>query len=165
MAPHSSTLAWKIPWMEEPGRLPSMGSHRVGHDWSDLAAEAAAAGLHRPTPALPGAGQVPNENNVLDGDVVRIKGHTPSVHSGDYNWGAKAHLSSWSVSSPGRGLSRSSSDHWPHSQHLKAELILVKGWVSQSNELLVPPSWLGSILPLFYPHFFSIFYSFIFPYP
>ena len=41
MAPHSSTLAWKIPWMEEPGGLPSMGSHRVGHDWSDLAAVAA----------------------------------------------------------------------------------------------------------------------------
>ena len=68
MATHSSTLAWKIPWMEEPGRLqsmgslsqtwltdssvlawripgtgepgglPSMGSHRVGHDWRDLAA-------------------------------------------------------------------------------------------------------------------------------
>ena len=33
MAPHSSTLAWKIPWMEEPGRLQSMGSRRVGHDW------------------------------------------------------------------------------------------------------------------------------------
>ena len=32
MAPHSSTLAWKIPWMEEPGRLQSMGSHRVRHD-------------------------------------------------------------------------------------------------------------------------------------
>ena len=32
MAPHSSTLAWKIPWMGEPGRLPSMGSHRAGHD-------------------------------------------------------------------------------------------------------------------------------------
>ena len=32
MAPHSSTLAWKIPWMEEPGGLPSMGSHGVGHD-------------------------------------------------------------------------------------------------------------------------------------
>ena len=32
MAPHSSTLAWKIPWMEEPGRLQSMGSRRVGHD-------------------------------------------------------------------------------------------------------------------------------------
>ena len=32
MAPHSSTLAWKIPWMEEPGRLQSTGSQRVGHD-------------------------------------------------------------------------------------------------------------------------------------
>ena len=34
MAPHSSTLAWKIPWTEEPGRLQSMGSLRVGHNWS-----------------------------------------------------------------------------------------------------------------------------------
>jgi len=34
MATHSSTLAWKIPWTEEPGGLPSMGSHRVGHDWA-----------------------------------------------------------------------------------------------------------------------------------
>ena len=33
MAPHSSTLAWKIPWTEEPVRLQSMGSLRVGHDW------------------------------------------------------------------------------------------------------------------------------------
>jgi len=32
MATHSSILAWKIPWMEEPGRLPSMRSQRVGHD-------------------------------------------------------------------------------------------------------------------------------------
>ena len=34
MAPHSSTLAWKIPWMEEPGRLQSVGSLRVRHDWA-----------------------------------------------------------------------------------------------------------------------------------
>ena len=34
MAPHSSTLAWKIPWTEEPARLQSMGSLRVGHDWA-----------------------------------------------------------------------------------------------------------------------------------
>ena len=40
MATHSSTLAWKIPWTEELGRLQSMGSHRVGHNWSDLAAAA-----------------------------------------------------------------------------------------------------------------------------
>ena len=32
MATHSSFLAWRIPWTEEPGGLPSMGSHRVGHD-------------------------------------------------------------------------------------------------------------------------------------
>ena len=41
MAPQSSTLAWKIPGTGEPGELPSMGSHRVRHDWSDLAAAAA----------------------------------------------------------------------------------------------------------------------------
>ena len=34
MAPHSSTLVWKIPWTEEPGRLQSMGSLRVGHNWA-----------------------------------------------------------------------------------------------------------------------------------
>ena len=40
MAAHSSILAWRILWTEEPGGLPSMGSQRVGHDWSDLAAAA-----------------------------------------------------------------------------------------------------------------------------
>ena len=43
MATHSSVLAWRIPGMGEPSGLASMGSHRVGHDWSDLAAAAAAA--------------------------------------------------------------------------------------------------------------------------
>ena len=38
MATHSSVLAWRIPGTGEPGGLPSMGSHRVGHNWSDLAA-------------------------------------------------------------------------------------------------------------------------------
>ena len=42
MATHSSVLAWRIPGTAEPGGLPSMGSHRVGHDSSDLAAAAAA---------------------------------------------------------------------------------------------------------------------------
>ena len=41
MATHSSVLAWRIPGTAEPGGLPSMGSHRVGHDCSDLAAAAA----------------------------------------------------------------------------------------------------------------------------
>ena len=43
MATHSSVLAWRIPGTGEPGGLPFMGSHRVGHDWSDAAAAAAAA--------------------------------------------------------------------------------------------------------------------------
>ena len=41
MATLSSVLAWRTPGMGEPGGLPSMGSHGVGHDWSDLAAAAA----------------------------------------------------------------------------------------------------------------------------
>ena len=42
MATHSSVLAWRIQEMGEPGGLPSLGLHRVGHDWSNLAAAAAA---------------------------------------------------------------------------------------------------------------------------
>ena len=44
MATHSSVLVWRILGTVEPGGLPSMGSHRVGHDWSDLAAAVEAAG-------------------------------------------------------------------------------------------------------------------------
>ena len=51
MAAHSSTLAWKIPWTEEPGRLQSMGLWRVGHAWSDLAV--AAGGLLAAPPLNP----------------------------------------------------------------------------------------------------------------
>ena len=52
MATHSSVLAWRIPGTGEPGGLPSVGSHRVRHDWSDLAA-AAASCYHTYNP-LPG---------------------------------------------------------------------------------------------------------------
>ena len=47
LAPYSSTLAWKIPGTGEPGGLPSMRSHRVEHDWSDLAAAAAGRGANQ----------------------------------------------------------------------------------------------------------------------
>ena len=43
MATHSNVFAWRIPGTEEPGGLLSMGLHRVGHDWSDLAAAASRA--------------------------------------------------------------------------------------------------------------------------
>ena len=70
MATHSSVLAWRIPGTAEPGGLPSMGSHRVGHDWSDLVAAAAAA-------ALSGGG-------FPDGSVLRI--HLPSRRHGFDPW-------------------------------------------------------------------------------
>ena len=47
MATHSSVLAWRIPGTAEPGRLPSMGSHRIRHDWSNLAAAAASEKMNR----------------------------------------------------------------------------------------------------------------------
>ena len=52
MATHSSVLAWRIPGTGEPGGLPSLGSHRVGHNWSDLAAAAAAATQYPFNPLL-----------------------------------------------------------------------------------------------------------------
>ena len=51
MATHSSVLAWRIPGTGEPGGLPSMGSHRVGHDGSNLAAAAAAVVKNPPANA------------------------------------------------------------------------------------------------------------------
>ena len=52
VAPHSSILAWRIPWTEEPGGLQSMGSQRVGHDWSDFACTH--GGAHSRLAAQPG---------------------------------------------------------------------------------------------------------------
>ena len=53
MATYSSVLAWRIPGTAEPGGLPSMGSHRVGHDWRDLAAAAAAATVSQTLQTVP----------------------------------------------------------------------------------------------------------------
>ena len=53
VATHSSVLAWRIPGTGEPVGLPSMGSHRVGHDWSDLAAAVAVANCDPEDAATP----------------------------------------------------------------------------------------------------------------
>ena len=60
MATHSSILARRIPWSKEPGGLPSMGSHRLGHDWNDFAAAAAAAAaaVHRYQRGLEQSGRI-----------------------------------------------------------------------------------------------------------
>ena len=64
MATHSSILAWRIPGTGEPGGLPSLGSHRVGHDWSDLAAAAALFNNHE-NPII--------ESRELIGQVISLK--------------------------------------------------------------------------------------------
>ena len=77
MAPHSSTLAWKIPWTEEPDRLRSMGSRRVGHNWATSLSLFTFMHWRRkwqPTPVfLPGESQG-------QGSLVgcRVWGHTES---------------------------------------------------------------------------------------
>ena len=77
MAPHSSTLAWKIPWMEEPGGLQSMGSLRVGHD--SVTSLSLFTFMHRrgkwqPTPVF-----LPGESQGWGGLVgCRLWGHTES---------------------------------------------------------------------------------------
>ena len=77
MAPHSSALAWKIPWTEEPGGLQSMGFRRVGHDWATFLSLFTFMHWRRqwqPTPVfLPGESQAP-------GSLVgcRLWGHTES---------------------------------------------------------------------------------------
>ena len=75
MATHSSVLAWRIPGTGEPGELPSMGSHRVGHDWSDLAAAAAEyimrnAGLKEAQAGIKIAGR--NTNNLRYADDTTL---------------------------------------------------------------------------------------------
>ena len=72
MATHSSVLAWRIPGTGEPGGLPSLGSHRVGHEGSDLAAAAAAVwnGLPLPSPGdLPNPGIEPR-SSILQADAL-----------------------------------------------------------------------------------------------
>ena len=67
METHSSILAWRIPRTEEPGGLPSIGSHRVGHDWRDLAA-AAEAVINQVLTTL---GQFCNSYNVASQIITR----------------------------------------------------------------------------------------------
>ena len=102
MAAHPSVLAWRIPGMGEPGGLPSMGSHRVGHDWSVLAAAAAAlqwASLVAPwvknPPAnegtVPGSGRFSGGGNSNPPTPVFLPGESYGQRSlADYSpWGRK----------------------------------------------------------------------------
>ena len=92
MATHSSVLAWRIPGTGKPGGLLSMGSHRVGHDWSDLVAAAAAAALERSVHSW----------SCRPGRRGRHKGQAFSVQI----WVAKAHCGCQHAWEKALGLSR-----------------------------------------------------------
>ena len=79
MATHSSTLAWKIPWAEEPGGLQSMGSRRVGHDWSDLAAAAAAFPIYKWTTHSQRGLRMHNDHVIIDLLAPPFKFGLPTV--------------------------------------------------------------------------------------
>ena len=99
MASHSSTLAWKIPWIEEPGRLQSKGSRRVGHDWAT--SPSLFTFLHwrrkwQPTPVL-----LPGESQGWGSLVAALYGVAQS----------RTRLKRLSSSSSSKDLSYSSSCH------------------------------------------------------
>ena len=81
MVTHSTVLAWKIPGMGDTSGLPSMGSHRVGHDWNDLAASAAAA-----TEVIPG--RRPLKLGIWNwlSNLVRLEDLFSSVQSLSHVW-------------------------------------------------------------------------------
>ena len=90
MATHSSVLAWRIPGMGEPGGLPSMGSHRLGHDWSDLAARWVLALMQHSKEIflLTGRENTSNETNfkmisitnILDKNIICLTQYTLLLH-------------------------------------------------------------------------------------
>ena len=75
MATHSSILAWRIPWTEEPGRLQSMGSQRVGHNWSNLAC------THIITKATENQGESQRNRSNMESELARpcYKSHRRTV--------------------------------------------------------------------------------------
>ena len=96
MATHSSILAWRIPGMGEPGGLPSMGSHRVGHDWSDLAAAAFSIAVDsdsRPISGTtgqrarcclgPGSGATTAADSARHGRIRILSSKNPPASAGD----------------------------------------------------------------------------------
>ena len=95
MAPHSSTLAWKIPWMEEPGRLRSIGSLRVRHDWATSLSLFTFTHWRRkwqPTPVfLPGESQGPGSRRITQ-SRTRMQWFSSTSSLYLFHWGKSAYL-------------------------------------------------------------------------
>ena len=131
MAPHSSTIAWKIPWTEEPGRLKSMGSLRVGHNW--MTSLSLFTFMHwkrkwQPTPVF-----LPGESQGL-GSLVGC------------------HL---------RGRTESDTTEVPLQQQQAGHSFfptnncLLISWLQSPSAVVLEPKWSLSLFPLF-PHLFAM---------
>ena len=115
MATHSSVLAWRIPGTGEPGGLPSLGSHRVRHDWSDLAAAAAGSAggqrTWRPIQEKWEVDSIPGQEDPLEESMA--------THSSIFAWripwmeepGGLQSMGSQRVRHDWRGLAQHSTQH------------------------------------------------------
>ena len=126
MATHSSVFAWRIPGTREPGRLPSMGSHRVGHNWSDLAAAAASQSRWLTLTQVSNIEKkLRTQNSIIGGIILPSLSQCPWLSGFNSTWDilmtesvppttylTPAALSSrWTVLKPG--------GQWPHSKAAK----------------------------------------------
>ena len=130
MAPHSSTLAWKILWTEEPGRLQSMGSLRVGHDWATSLSLFTFMHWRRksqPTPASVLAWRIPGMGE---------PGGLPSTgsHRVRHDW---SDLAAAAAAYP---FFRGST--WPRDQTMETQGLLLCRWI------LYQLNYQGSLIPL-----------------
>ena len=154
MATHSSVLAWRIPGMAEPGGLPFMGSHRVGHDWSDLAVAATEfAGLSR---WLSGKESACNAWDIGDVGLIPGLGRSPgrglgnplqysclenSMDTGD--WWARVH-GSQRVEHDWSNLAHAHR-HTDTQTHCLCSHRAVRAWASHSPCLDLFPYWYTGI--------------------
>ena len=134
MAPHSSTLAWKIPWTEEPGRLQTVGSWRVGNDWVTSLSLFPFMHWRRKWQATPLAWRIPGTGEPggppsMGSHRVRHDWSDSAAAVKDRGaWYAEGHgvtenctwISIWTTKTEELGWPRSQKPHWRNPQHLSA---------------------------------------------
>ena len=142
MAPHSSTFTWKIPWMEEPGRLQSMGSLRVGHDWATSLSLFTFVHWRRkwqPTPVfLPGESQGRGAWWAAIYGVAQSQTWLKRLSSSSMlgiTWGSRCQR----IPSSEKLLTQITANTW-HSRDLNSHLILKPDWFNKARvmEILLP---------------------------
>ena len=126
MAPHSSTLAWKIPWMEEPSRLQSMGSLTVGYDWAT--SHSLFTFMHwrrkwQPTPVF-----LPGESQGW-GSLLSVRSHRVR-----HDWSNLAAAAALTRTSPTAQLNCEAAE-------------ICEGWFSDKQKMTMPSVWTKEKLP------------------